>query len=225
MKKIALTFDDGPYFDSLNNGNNTQIVLDEIDKINNELSSENKKIFVTFFVQGIHTNKSVSSLSGISNSGHEIGNHAWAHDDWTRNRKLFKRNSELVKDVVKTHEAIARANGDAGLRLFRPPLGHFNDGLWQEIKKALPSYVLAGWDYHPEADAKKGFEIIEKSLSNGGQAVYLLHELKALTIEKTIGFLKKAIPKIKSGEVSFVRASDVISVDKRTGLTLKTSLK
>jgi peptidoglycan/xylan/chitin deacetylase (PgdA/CDA1 family) len=225
MRKIALTFDDGPYFDSLNNGNNTQTLLDEIEQINKELSAENKKVLVTFFVQGIHTDKSVSSLSAISNSGHEIGNHAWAHDHWTLNGKLFKRNSELVKDVVKTHEAIARANGDTNLRLFRPPLGHYNDTLWQEIKKALPSYVLAGWDFHPEADAKKGFETIEKALSSGGQAVYLLHELKALTIEKTINFLKKAIPKIKSGEVSFVKASDLISVDKRTGLTVKTSLR
>jgi peptidoglycan-N-acetylglucosamine deacetylase len=224
MKKIALTFDDGPYFNSLRNGNNTQQVIDEISKINEELAADNKRIYVTFFVQGIHTSKSTSSLSAIINSGHEIGNHAWAHDDWTKNQKLHKPDDALVADVLKTHEAIARAGGDSNLRLFRPPLGHYNDKLWQKIKKEKQNYVLAGWDYHPEANTK-GFELIEKALSTGGQAVYLLHELKANTIEKVVNFIKNAVPKIKSGEVSLVKASDLIVSDKRTGLTVKPSLK
>jgi peptidoglycan/xylan/chitin deacetylase (PgdA/CDA1 family) len=222
MKRIALTFDDGPYFNSLGNKNFTQDILDGIEQINQELVANNKRIYVTFFVQGIHTSKSTSSLSAIIKADHEIGNHAWKHDDWTQNGRLYRSDSELVGDVLDTHSAIERAGGTGKLRLFRPPLGHYNDTLWGKIKAKKPNYVLAGWDFHPEASTN-GFEVIGQSLSKGGQAVYLLHELKTNTVEKTLNFIKKAIPKVKSGDVSFVKASDLIIGDKRTGLTVKQS--
>jgi peptidoglycan-N-acetylglucosamine deacetylase len=234
MKRVALTFDDGPYFNSLGNKNFTQEVLDGIEQINQELAADNKRIYVTFFVQGTHTDKSTSSLSAITNAGHEIGNHAWHHDEWTKNRRLNKSDDDLVKDVIKTHNAINRANGAESLRLFRPPLGHYTESLWRKIKAAreLSNYILAGWDYHPESfptggkdsstgkPYKEGFKTIAEATSNNRDSVYLLHEQKPNTVKNTLVYLKNCVPIIKSGQISFVKASDLIKADKRTGLTL-----
>jgi peptidoglycan/xylan/chitin deacetylase (PgdA/CDA1 family) len=101
-KLVALTFDDGPRPEW------TTMVLDTL---------ETHEVPATFFMVGRRVRKYSDVLRGRM-SGHEIGNHTWAHVDLTR-----RDPDQAFDDMYRAHEAIVEVTGQVP-KLLRPPYGH-----------------------------------------------------------------------------------------------------
>jgi len=101
-KVVALTFDDGP------NDRYTTKFLKILEK---------EKIKATFFLVGKKINKSPGVAKKIKLAGHEIGNHSYAHLDYT---KLPP--TKIEDDITKSQIVFYKKLGILPL-IFRPPYG------------------------------------------------------------------------------------------------------
>jgi len=97
-KVVALTFDDGPRADT-------------VDEILKGLGGER----ATFFVCGAELRDQPGVAEKLIAAGHELGNHTWSHE-----RMWFKSPSFIASEVEKT-DAVIRAAGHRGPIYFRAP--------------------------------------------------------------------------------------------------------
>ena len=105
VKKIALTFDDGPhpyYTEQLLKG----------------LKERNVK--ATFFITGKNVETYPEIVKMIHEDEHLIGNHTYNHTQLTsRNQESFKQ------EIIKTNEIIKEVTGEDTIYV-RPPYGSWN---------------------------------------------------------------------------------------------------
>ncbi|GGM19589.1 polysaccharide deacetylase family protein [Micromonospora yangpuensis] len=99
---VALTFDDGPAPQW------TPMVLDILDRY---------AVPATFFLVGQRVERHGDLLRGRL-TGHDVGNHSWAHRDLARLDA-----AGVHDDLRRSHDVITEVAG-APPRLFRPPYGH-----------------------------------------------------------------------------------------------------
>lgn len=111
-KVVALTFDDGPRYQS------TMETLSILEK---------EKIKASFFLEGAEIKRHKKAGLAIFNAGHEIGNHSYTHS-----RMVFKSKSFIEQEITDTDKEI-RGLGYAEDILFRPPYG--------QTLIALPRYL------------------------------------------------------------------------------------
>jgi len=121
IKRIALTFDDGP------DRKYTPAILDIL---------KEKQVKATFFVVGIQVAKYEEELKRIVKEGHAVGNHTWDHADLTT-----RTPEEIADEIAKTDVAIREAIGDE-TRLLRPPYGAVDDKVKQAVASAGKELVL-----------------------------------------------------------------------------------
>ena len=98
---IALTFDDGP-------GLYEDRIMDALDKVGGK---------ATFFMVGNLVGSYSKTVKRMADSGHELGNHSWAHDNLSKLSPDGIRNS-----VNKCNQAILQATGKPAT-VVRPPYG------------------------------------------------------------------------------------------------------
>lgn len=97
-KVVALTFDDGPQSDT-------------VDEILKSLGGEK----ATFFVCGAEIERHPAAAAKLVAAGHELGNHSFSHQ-----RMWFKRPSFIAEEFEKT-DALIRAAGHTGPIHVRAP--------------------------------------------------------------------------------------------------------
>ncbi|MGB3293002.1 MAG: polysaccharide deacetylase family protein [Phormidesmis sp.] len=187
MKKIALTFDDGPYGkhkDKDAGGNYTNAALQIFRNFNAQLRAIGQPpIVVTFYMQAAYITKNPSTFNQVIQDGHEIANHAWIHDGWIPNKNVFMvSENQAFREFQKAHNEFAKYRVET--TLFRPLCGRITESLWAQIQQQYPQYRLAGWDYHPEKDSPAAFDIDFANRGPRDAAVYLLHEKKEGTLPK-----------------------------------------
>ncbi len=153
QKVIALTFDDGP----------TKEHIDEILKI---LADENIK--ATFFVIGKDIEQNPGQLEKIIAAGHEVGNHTYSHE------RMTTVSSSFVKDEIEKTDTLIRDAGYKETIHFRPPYGKklfsLPYYLWQHDRKTIT------WDVEPETFVLRANDIINYTIThtkNG--SIILLH--------------------------------------------------
>lgn len=222
MKKLALTFDDGPYGSHEEaSGNYTNTALTIIKDFNDQLEAMGKpRIVVTFFMQAAYITKNPATFRRVIEEGHEVANHAWIHFSWIPNKRVFMVSEDRAfEEFEKSHNEFARYG--VNTTLFRPPGGHITESLWSRIKTKYPQYRLAGWDYHPEKASTAAFDINFAARGPRRAAVYLLHEKKLGTLTKLKEFLAKEKRRIQEGDLKLVSTSEIISTDYRKGLTFR----
>lgn len=157
QRAVALTFDDGPH------PVHTRRVLDALDAAGAK---------ATFFVIGAKASEHPDVVAEIVRRGHEVGLHSHVHD-----HLLFMRHeSKIVRDLVRTQDAIERA---AGVRpkLFRPPVGFTSPRTRVAVKEL--GLVVVGWsarafDGAGRPSAEQVVARIEPELRDG--AIVLLHD-------------------------------------------------
>ena len=101
VKKIAMTFDDGPSI-------YTPGLLDTL---------QEKQINVTFFVLGQAVSDYPSTLARAYNEGHQIEIHGWNHYDFTTLTE-----EEIMQEIYTTSDEIESITGYKP-KFFRPPYG------------------------------------------------------------------------------------------------------
>ncbi|MEH1168759.1 polysaccharide deacetylase family protein [Micromonospora sp. CPCC 205539] len=102
QRLVALTFDDGPAPQW------TPMVLDTLAQ---------HRVPATFFLVGAQARRHADVIRDRL-TGHEVGNHSWAHRDLARLNA-----AEAYDDLSRSHDAIADVTGRPP-RLIRPPYGH-----------------------------------------------------------------------------------------------------
>lgn len=112
LKKIALTFDDGPH------PQYTEQLLDGL---------KERGVVVTFFVTGEHAVLHPDIIMRMHEEGHMIGNHTYSHIQLsTGNREEFK------EELIATSEVIEELIGEE-VNYVRPPYGIWDKKLEQEL--------------------------------------------------------------------------------------------
>lgn len=112
VKRIALTFDDGPhpYY--------TGQLLDGL---------KEREVKVSFFVTGEHALLHPDIIERMAEEGHLIGNHTYSHMQLnSNNREAFK------EELLKTNEIITEITGKEVVYV-RPPYGSWDKNFETEI--------------------------------------------------------------------------------------------
>ncbi|MFD5559189.1 polysaccharide deacetylase family protein [Kitasatospora griseola] len=153
---VALTFDDGP------NPPCTGRILDVLDRY---------AVPATFFCVGLHVLAHRAELERMAAAGHQIANHSWSHPylpDLGR--------GEVLAQLERTDEAIARAVGEDGPRMFRPPYGSRTPDVLRWLTEGDTTVVL--WDVEPADWARPGAEAITRAVLEQTRpgSVILLHD-------------------------------------------------
>lgn len=112
VKKIAITFDDGPH------PSYTEQLLDGL---------KERGIPATFFVTGEHAELHPDIIERMFKEGHLIGNHTYSHIQLTKN------NREKFKDeLVRTNEILKEITGEE-VQYVRPPYGSWDKSFEKEL--------------------------------------------------------------------------------------------
>lgn len=112
VKRIALTFDDGPH------PIYTEPLLDGL---------KERGVTATFFVTGQNASIHPDIIKRMHDEGHLIGNHTYTHIQLTKsNREKFKQ------ELVKTNELLLELTGEE-VQYVRPPYGSWDKKLESEL--------------------------------------------------------------------------------------------
>lgn len=155
-RQVALTFDDGPLPPY------TGRVLDILERYG---------VTATFFCVGMLADAYPDGVAEIRQRGHQLGNHTWSHPflpELTR--------AEVVAQVSRAGEAIARAAGEDPPTLFRPPYGGRSPQVLRWLAELDSTVVL--WDVMGFDWALPGEEHISQAVLDSVQpgSVVLLHD-------------------------------------------------
>ncbi|WP_157248895.1 polysaccharide deacetylase family protein [Nonomuraea typhae] len=169
VKCVALTFDDGP-------GPHTGRLLDML---------RDAGARATFFTVGINAAARPDLLRRMSDEGHLVGNHSWAHRD------LSKLSSSKITDSLgRTQDALTATLGERPT-LVRPPYGAVSKDV-RTVAKEL-GVALVNWDVDTRdwKDRKPG--VVAKRAVKGAHpgAIVLMHDIHRTTVDAVPDILKK----------------------------------
>ena len=139
-KRIALTFDDGPY------GTSTAQILSIL---------EREHVLATFFLIGKNVVQHPDQVRREVIDGDVIGNHSYSHsrllpvmatstlhDDISQAQSVIMQATSLQPDTLHIPQLFRIPH------LFRPPYSSTSPGMIKEIKSE--GYVFAGWSIDPK---------------------------------------------------------------------------
>jgi peptidoglycan-N-acetylglucosamine deacetylase len=154
---VALTFDDGP------DPRSTPRILDALDRAGAK---------ATFFVIGKKAEAHPELCRAITERGHALGVHSYAHE------RLFSLRSpkHVRRDLERALDAIEAACGERP-KLFRAPIGHVSPAMARVVRDL--DLMVIGWSVRA-VDGWSGAkpEVVEKRVARGlgDGAIVLLHD-------------------------------------------------
>lgn len=168
LKKIYLTFDDGPT-------QMTKNVLEVLDKNN---------VKATFFFNGAKSKDEEKILKDIVNSGNLLALHTYSHDY----KKIYKSPKSFINDLEKNRKTFKQITG-YDCKIFRFPGGtnntvSFSYGGKKVIKNIIKlskkyGYDYVDWNAFPNDTNKKvtskQYNIIIKQAKGNDETVVLIH--------------------------------------------------
>ena len=155
VKKIAITFDDGPH------PSYTAQLLDGL---------KERGIQATFFVTGEHAELHPDIIERMFNEGHLIGNHTYSHIQLTKsNRDKFR------DELIKTNEILKEITGEE-VQYVRPPYGSWDKSFEKELNMFPVLWTVDPLDW----SSRNVGRITEKIVSKTGENdIILMHDLFA----------------------------------------------
>lgn len=152
IKKICLTFDDGPhpYY--------TEQLLDGL---------KERGVKATFFVTGEHAEQLPDVIKRMHEEGHIIGNHTYSHIQLkSSNREQFK------EELVKTNEIIKGITGEE-VTYVRPPYGTWDKTFEKELNMIPVLWNIDPLDWCSDDAICVAGKVIDKAQEND---IILLHD-------------------------------------------------
>lgn len=159
VKKVALTFDDGP------DPKVTVQILEILDRYDAK---------ATFFMLGSRVEYYPEIARQVAEAGHELGNHSWNHPD------LTKMTAEKAKnEIQRTSQIIEKVTGKKSTA-FRPPYGAVNTQVRNVagLPVVLWDVDTLDWNYR---DAKQLIGKVESSTKDG--SIILMHDIHQSTAD------------------------------------------
>lgn len=175
VKKIYLTFDDGPIPEV------TPWVLDVLDTYG---------IKATFFCVGENVMRNPELYRSILERGHRTGNHTYNHV-----RGLFRNSKEYLANIELAGKYIDST-------LFRPPHG---DMKWSQLRALRKKYQVVQWDvisrdYNPDLSPEEVLEIVKRYARNG--SIIVFHD--SIKAERNMRYaMPRAVEFLKSNGYEF----------------------
>ncbi|QUW23867.1 polysaccharide deacetylase family protein [Sporosarcina sp. Marseille-Q4063] len=159
VKKVALTFDDGP------DPKVTTKILATLEKYNAK---------ATFYMLGSRVEYYPEIAKDVSNAGHELGNHTWTHPDLT-NASIKKINSE----ITRTSSIIEKVTGEKAIS-FRPPYGAINKTVRQQTNLPVILWDVDTLDWK-HRNANQLLAHVKKNTRDG--SIILMHDIHQSTAD------------------------------------------
>jgi peptidoglycan/xylan/chitin deacetylase (PgdA/CDA1 family) len=200
--ELALTFDDGP------DPNYTPRVLEILNQYG---------VKATFFVVGSKAVRHPDLLREIVSSGHDLGNHSYAH-----NPPWFQLPVTAYNDHMKTNRVIAELVGKAPA-FARAPWGFPNAGQLWAIARSGQIYVpwtVHSFDWRPGISPDEIYTRVLMQASSG--SVVLLHDGRGYpgNPENMIATLPRMIDQLQA-KFRLVPLRHWRPVGKRQGVSLR----
>ena len=182
VKKIALTFDDGPhpYY--------TEELLDWL---------KERGVVVTFFVTGEHASLHPDVIKRMQEEGHLIGNHTYSHMQLTKkNREKFK------EELVRTNEVLQEITG-VEVEYVRPPYGSWDKGFEEELNMIPVLWTIDPLDWCSSNVGCITDRVVKKA---GENEIILMHDYYDTSVTAA---LKVVDELLKEGYV-FVTVEEIL---------------
>jgi len=158
LKKIALTFDDGPH------PRYTEELLDGL---------KERNVKVTFFVTGEHAALHPDVIKRIHEDGHLIGNHTYSHIQLkTDNREIF------MEELLETEEVIEEIIGEEVVYV-RPPYGSWDKELEKELDMIPVLWTVDTLDWCSQDASSVVWKVINSVEEND---IILMHDYYDVTV-------------------------------------------
>lgn len=184
---VALTFDDGP------NSHYTPQLLDLLN---------DQQVLATFFVTGENIRHYPLIIKEMAASGHELANHTFSHRDLTT-----LSSQQIHQQVSKTEQELQKILPDYQLKYVRPPYGHTNQKVADNIVHPLVLWTLDSGDWsHP--DEKTICQNVLSQIKDGD--IIIFHDDN----QQTISALKTIITELKQRGFQFVTVSQLSAYKK-----------
>ena len=182
VKKIAITFDDGPH------PAYTAQLLDGL---------KERGVVATFFVTGEHAELHPEVIQRMQEEGHLVGNHTYSHIQLTKNnREVFK------EELIKTNEILKEITGEE-VQYVRPPYGSWD----KSFEKELNMFPVL-WTVDPLDWCSKNVGCItEKIVSKTGENdIILMHDYYDTSVTAAL----KAIDELLEEGYTFVTVEEIL---------------
>ncbi|MGO4546477.1 polysaccharide deacetylase family protein [Paenibacillus sp. 2TAB23] len=191
-KKIALTFDDGPYPAT------TERILDLLKKYNAK---------ATFFVLGNKVERYPETIKREIAEGHEVANHTFNHVYFERSVSQ----ATMKEEILKTENALVSLTGKKS-QLFRPPGGFYNERSI-EMAKSL-GYTTIMWSWHQDTNDWQSpgvNKIVNKVLNHARNGdIVLLHDYIPGSTQ-TVMALDKILDELTKRGYVFVTVTELMN--------------
>ena len=152
VRKIALTFDDGPH------PFYTEELLDGL---------KERGVVATFFVTGEHASLHPDVIKRMQEEGHLIGNHTYSHMQLTKkNREKFK------EELVRTNEVLEEITG-VEVEYVRPPYGSWDKSFEAELNMIPVLWTIDPLDWCSSNVGCITDRVVEKA---GENEIILMHD-------------------------------------------------
>lgn len=186
-KFVALTFDDGPGYDS------TQRILDVLAKY---------KAKATWFVLGSKVDANPDMLKQINSAGHEVANHSYSHPNLV-NLDLNTATQEINAASTSIFNVIGKYPN-----YLRPPYGSYNESIANSTNLgiALWSVDSLDWEYRNGQDA---YEQVMNTLTMN--PVILFHDIYNTSADA----VELLVPRLVKEGYTFVTYSEMMEINKK----------
>lgn len=165
VKKIALTFDDGP------NETYTLPLLEGL---------RERDVKATFFLLGQEVTENPEIAKQIAADGHMIGNHTFYHEDLCE-----MEGTEAVMQVSRTNEVIYEATGEYP-QLIRPPFGRAPQDLIYEPPMVEVLWTIDSRDW----ELSDVGSIMQNVLSEAEEnAIILMHDSSQSSVQAALAIV------------------------------------
>lgn len=183
-KRVALTFDDGPY------PKVTKQILKTLEKYDAK---------ATFFMVGYRVEAYPSLVREVKEQGHEIGNHTWNHPTLTN-----LNSKQVLWQLEATNNALNDVIGEPAT-VFRPPYGATNKRVTNLITETTPvamwSLDTLDWKHR---NSDKLLPMVKKSMHNN--AIILMHDIH----QSTADGLDSVLAYLQEEGYEFVTVSEIL---------------
>lgn len=190
-KKVALTFDDGPH------PRYTHKILEILEEYG---------VTATFFVVGINASRYPEALQELAESGCEIGNHTYSH-----NNIRYAEKEQVEHEILACQKELADRIGYTPT-LFRPPEGRFNQYLEEAAVSMNYRIILWSIDTRDWAHTPSDTIVREVLKQLGHGDIILMHDYISGK-NTTCDALRILIPTLQKMGYEFVNVSELISGD------------
>ena len=182
IKKIALTFDDGP------NPEYTEKLLDGL---------KNREVKATFFLLGNQVELYPDIVKRMHEEGHLIGNHSYDHVNLGA---LCE--SEACTQIKKTNDAIYKVTGEYPEYL-RPPFGSVKNKLDEDMNMIVTLWDIDTRDWEVQNVASIESKVLGKAKDG---EIILMHDAYATSVTAALDL----IDKMKQDGYEFVTVDELI---------------